>query len=219
MSNSINYKIQKYNYKLKHAKNKRDANLYKSKLQEYKQQSGGDWVDELAGTFSKALGWEESVEQNKASLNKLKEEFNSLLEKLREQCCKKNKNCTQEINDAINVEKTRLEELVEKLGKETNVEVSKLITENSEEMQKLLTKLQETPCPGEEGAKANDKVGEIASLGAPDPIGLTDVEPVPTFLDELASQQGIYMNKKEQSLSDNKGNNVIVGGGKRRLKY
>ena len=127
----IDYKIEKYNYKLKHASNTQDAKIYRKKIKQYqkhrkhqKQHGGSDdfGVDKIISASRHTLDEKINLlNQNmvnvydqkkidtfnanmKDKINDVIDKYNNLVKEKDEMCEKlKNKNCTKEID--LNTEK------------------------------------------------------------------------------------------------------------------
>ena len=140
MSNSINYKIQKYNYKLKHATNKKEASIYQAKLRQYKQQQSGgtlspDIITTLTNTFNNALGLNEEFQRSDEMINQLTDQFRRTMDRLRKECCDKGKN-TAEMRQKIEAMEQDFTKLMKTLGANTkeqiNTKITGLITESDQ---------------------------------------------------------------------------------------
>jgi hypothetical protein len=211
MSNSINHKIQKYNYKLKHATNSKEKSLYQAKLNEYKNQlkggksmRGGEGKEEktvmeqITGYFT---GLSESIkgnfDVNDKQIAELDAQFKEFIERIKEQCCKPEKecppgekcpppeDCTEKVKEQIAKMQASYEEilkLIEKSTKETGENVtgrtkteSEKLTEFSEMMKQF-----KMPCPESEKKPSQEvakEAKEVAGEEVPPPPP-RDEEPV-----------------------------------------
>lgn len=172
MSNSINHKIQKYTYKLKHARNSKEKAMYQSKLNGYKSQRGGELekslIEQLTETFNTTLGLDDKLKQNEETIANLGKKFDDLMAKLREQCCKGEKNCDPEVQAKLDAMKESYEKLIKTLATETGDKVKEkvknFVDTESDDFKNMMSRLT-VPCPPE-AATAPTIEGIAASPGA-----------------------------------------------------
>ncbi len=139
MNNSINHKIKKYTYKLEHAKNRKEAMLYKAKLDNYKSKQVGGVIkeEELREMINNAFGESEKQIQNLTS------EFDNLIEEIKKKCCEK-KDCGPEILVEANKLKENWNKILEEISKSKN----RTLTEKLEtEIEKIKDFIGKITCP------------------------------------------------------------------------
>lgn len=188
MSNSTNYKIQKYTYKMNYAKSKKEKELYAAKLRQYKGQVGGTTPEPLKLkdlpekiTTESSKGFLENLFSdltdytNKQLDNNAEQisELSKLLEDLKrkiEELCKKGE-CEDKAGELVKLEKS-LKEILE-LVREKAGDQGKTISEQSS---KISTKVEEikskieglkAPCPTPNPSQKEAEVKEQLVNGEP----------------------------------------------------
>ena len=161
MNKSTNYKIQKYSYKLEHAKNKTEASLYKAKLDSYTSKQKGGRTDEEKEALKKKyneLIFSAQIENNDMPLTeenlKVMLDYNFLdteeeikkLEPLLKQrladflkeCCPKGESsCPTVIAPKVEQIKQLWIELIDKVSKSKQSDVSNLVKTESDKIMAL----------------------------------------------------------------------------------
>ncbi|ARF09550.1 hypothetical protein Indivirus_1_173 [Indivirus ILV1] len=161
MNSQINHKIRKYQYKLDHATNKREASHYKAKLDSYKNRQAGGNDDDKPATeeeMRKFIG--DTLNTNfqplelrfTLMLNELQVPLNELVDRIVRECCK-NKDCTQlppQVIEKVKFVKEDWRKLIEELSKTKNQELTEKVVV---ELAKIKDHIAKLTCPPGSGAQ------------------------------------------------------------------
>ncbi len=151
MNNSINYKIKKYQHKLAHASNQKEAALYEAKLNSYRNRQAGGNDEELRTEIKKIIDDNITVENNiSLILNGLQVPFNDLVNRIVKECCK-DKPCAPQVVTQIETVKENWRKLLEEISKDKNTRVSESLKNEIERIKKYLGEL---TCPPSFGSPA-----------------------------------------------------------------
>ena len=235
MSNSINHKIQKYGYKLQHARNAKERALYQSKLNSYKnQQRGGadqpeldpakayDNEDEAVGVVDSLFKW--LTEENKPKFDKTLKDVASLqaeaeeLIKRVQACCKKT-DCTVEVQAEVEKVKMSFKKILEAVKSGTTVTNKEVvdslanIDQTTESFKKFM---KEWKCSEEEGKPAAAPAAEAEAE--------VELKMKPAEVTELPAKPATEPAEGEKKWptvepAQKIKTSELRGGGKRRLKY
>jgi len=182
MNKSTNYKIQKYSYKLEHAKNKTEANLYKAKLASYtsKQKGGVERTAEEKAALKKKydeLIFSAQIENNdlpmtednlrvmldynfldtEEEIKKLEPLLKQRLADFLKECCPKGE-CPPPIAPQVEKIKQLWIELIDKVSKSKQSDVNELVRTESDKIMALFKcEKQQQAVPVVQGATLSEE--------------------------------------------------------------
>ncbi|AYV76914.1 MAG: hypothetical protein Barrevirus3_34 [Barrevirus sp.] len=146
MSKAVNYKIQKYTYKLEHAQNQKEAAIYKAKLATYSklhkgpskkllppadQRGGVVTEEEVRSMVNDAFAGSES------QISALSGQFDKLIADIRAKCCEK-KDCGPEVTAQIAKLEADWRELLRNQLAAKDTQLGQKLTEQRESLEAKL---------------------------------------------------------------------------------
>lgn len=131
------YKIKKYTYKLENAKNKKDAAIYKAKLDSYKRvQAGGEIKEE---EVRKMIN--DAFTGSEQQIANLADQFNTVVDEIKKKCCEK-KDCSPETLAQI----AKLEEEWKLIMNRELLNKDREMSKKLSEQKEILEKKMKEPC-------------------------------------------------------------------------